>query len=137
MQIRTGRWLRFPEFAHDWRFGVLVTMGEECIDSTKDVIPHLRLHILDKKPINQISLITKKFFDDLAASETDLLPESLKNGVDAIVYFRLHFDRQVMEFRSGSDEYDMSKIAMVFNGGGHVRAAGCPFSGYKYCIKNN
>ena len=61
----------------------------------------------------------------------------LTAGVEvALFLYELETQKYKVSMRSNGD-VDVSKIAVFFGGGGHVRAAGCELSGSVYDVINN
>ena len=78
-------------------------------------------------------------FYGLTPGDMDGIVIQLKNteGVHVAI-FLYELEPQVFKVSLRSDELvDVSKIAAVFGGGGHVRAAGCTMSGSPYDVINN
>ena len=95
--------------------------------------------LLDKQCI--VGIVRKKVMDfyGLTTGDMDGIVSQLKNteGVHVAI-FLYELEPQVFKVSLRSDELvDVSKIAAVFGGGGHVRAAGCTMSGSPYDVINN
>ena len=78
-------------------------------------------------------------FYGLTPGDMDGIVSQLKNteGVHVAI-FLYELEPQVFKVSLRSDELvDVSKIAAVFGGGGHARAAGCTMSGSPYDVINN
>lgn len=95
--------------------------------------------LLDKQCI--VGVVRRKVMDfyGLTAGDMDGIVSQLKNteGVHVAI-FLYELEPQVFKVSLRSDELvDVSKIASVFGGGGHVRAAGCTMSGSPYDVINN
>lgn len=61
----------------------------------------------------------------------------LTEGVEAAIFI---YEKNTQEFKvslRSNGEVDVSKIAVFFGGGGHVKAAGCEMSGSMYDVVNN
>ena len=57
-------------------------------------------------------------------------------GVEVSVFLRQREDKTFKISLRSNDYVNVSDIAMVFGGGGHIRAAGCKLSGTPEQIKN-
>lgn len=95
--------------------------------------------LLDKQCI--VGIVRKKVMDfyGLTPGDMDGIVIQLKNteGVHVAI-FLYELEPQVFKVSLRSDELvDVSKIAAVFGGGGHIRAAGCTMSGSPYDVINN
>ena len=95
--------------------------------------------LLDKQCI--VGIVRKKVMDfyGLTPGDMDGIVSQLKNteGVHVSI-FLYELEPQVFKVSLRSDELvDVSKIAAVFGGGGHIRAAGCTMSGSPYDVINN
>lgn len=95
--------------------------------------------LLDKQCI--VGIVRKKVMDfyGLTSGDMDGIVIQLKNteGVHVAI-FLYELEPQVFKVSLRSDELvDVSKIAAVFGGGGHIRAAGCTMSGSPYDVINN
>ena len=95
--------------------------------------------LLDKQCI--VGIVRKKIMDfyGLTSGDMDGIVSQLKNteGVHVAI-FLYELEPQVFKVSLRSDELvDVSKIAAVFGGGGHIRAAGCTMSGSPYDVINN
>ena len=95
--------------------------------------------LLDKQCI--VGIVRKKVMDfyGLTTGDMDGIVSQLKNteGVHVAI-FLYELEPQVFKVSLRSDELvDVSKIAAVFGGGGHVCAAGCTMSGSPYDVINN
>lgn len=95
--------------------------------------------LLDKQCI--VGIVRRKVMDfyGLVPSDMDGIVSQLKNteGVHVAI-FLYELEPQVFKVSLRSDELvDVSKIAAVFGGGGHIRAAGCTMSGSPYDVVNN
>lgn len=95
--------------------------------------------LLDKQCI--VGIVRKKVMDfyGLTPGDMDGIVSQLKNteGVHVAI-FLYELEPQVFKVSLRSDELvDVSKIAAVFGGGGHARAAGCTMSGSPYDVINN
>ena len=95
--------------------------------------------LLDKQCI--VGIVRKKVMDfyGLTPGDMDGIVSQLKNteGVHVAI-FLYELEPQVFKVSLRSDELvDVSKIAAVFGGGGHIRAAGCTMSGSPYDVINN
>ncbi|MCD8370744.1 MAG: DHHA1 domain-containing protein, partial [Clostridiales bacterium] len=59
------------------------------------------------------------------------------DGVEVAI-FLYETDNHVFKVSMRSNNYvDVSRVALVFGGGGHVRAAGCTMSGNVHDVLNN
>lgn len=61
----------------------------------------------------------------------------LTEGVEAAIFI---YEKNTQEFKvslRSNGEVDVSRIAVFFGGGGHVKAAGCEMSGSMYDVVNN
>ena len=78
-------------------------------------------------------------FYGLQARDLDGIVSQLRNteGVEvALFLYELGFQEFKVSMRSNGD-VDVSKIAAMFGGGGHVKAAGCTMHGNPYDVINN
>lgn len=88
-----------------------------------------------------VSMVSKKLMDFYNANPKDLdgIVNQLRNikGIHCAIFM---YESGVLEYKVSmrSDELvDVSKIAVFFGGGGHVRAAGCTMQGtFHDCINN-
>jgi phosphoesterase RecJ-like protein len=87
------------------------------------------------------SFVTKKWMDlyGVTGSDLDGIVDQLRitEGVEVAI---LAYEINTMEFKVSmrSNSYvDVSKIAAYFNGGGHIRAAGCTIRGTLIDVINN
>ena len=88
-----------------------------------------------------VGIVRQKELDfyGLSAEDLDGIVSQLRNteGAEvAIFLYETAFQTFKVSLRSKSF-VDVSKIAMVFGGGGHVRAAGCTMQGTPYDVINN
>lgn len=95
--------------------------------------------MLDGKII--ISYVKKNVMDFYGAGSKDLdgIIDQLRitKGVEvAILIHELKTQTYKVSMRSNND-VDVSKIARIYGGGGHVKAAGCTMSGTIYDVMNN
>lgn len=95
--------------------------------------------ILDGKCI--ISAINEKMLNFYGASPEDLdgIVDQLRitKGVEvAIFIYEMHTKEYKVSMRSNGD-VDVSRVAIFFGGGGHVKAAGCTMQGVIYDVINN
>lgn len=95
--------------------------------------------VLDKRCI--LSTISKKVMDFYYASPKDLdgIIDQLRvtQGIEVAIFI---YEMETQEYKVSmrSNNYvDVSKIAVYFGGGGHVRAAGCTMKGSIYDVINN
>ena len=68
---------------------------------------------------------------DLRKAETDGIVEEVRNiaGIDVSIFIKQETEHEFkISLRSKSD-YDVSALALEFNGGGHPKAAGCTMRG--------
>ncbi len=131
----------------------LVTFGfnfPEIIESTFYEKTFVQNQILGRALLESIlfmegkciaAVITKKMMDFYGVSGKDLdgIINQLRNtkGVEcAIFLYELDTLTYKISMRSGS-LVDVSKIAQLFGGGGHVRAAGCTMKGTPHDVINN
>lgn len=79
-----------------------------------------------------ILLITDEILESagMSAEEVDSIVEFLRDidTVEISAVLKKYDDKVKISLRS-KDKYDVSEIAKVFNGGGHMRAAGCKYDG--------
>ncbi|MCI5650217.1 MAG: bifunctional oligoribonuclease/PAP phosphatase NrnA [Fusicatenibacter sp.] len=95
--------------------------------------------ILDKRCIIGIVRQRELDFYGLTPGDMDGIVNQLKNtkGVH-VALFLYELKPQVFKVSMRSDELvDVSSIAAVYGGGGHVRAAGCTMTGSPYDVINN
>ena len=64
------------------------------------------------------------------------LCNNIMRGEVAIFIYEIETQRFKVSLRSNG-KVDVSKIAVFFGGGGHVRAAGCDMQGSMYDVINN
>ncbi len=78
-------------------------------------------------------------FYGVESSDLDGIVEQLRitDGVEVAI-FLYETDNHVFKVSMRSNHYvDVSRVALVFGGGGHVRAAGCTMSGNVHDVLNN
>ncbi len=97
------------------------------------------MRVLDGKCI--FSVVTRRILDFYNASTEDLdgIIDELRitKGVEVAILMHEQ-DEQVFKVSMRSNgKVDVSKIAMFFGGGGHVKAAGCTMSGTYRDVINN
>lgn len=95
--------------------------------------------VLDGKIV--VSSIDRKMLDFYQASSSDLdgIIDQLRvtKGVEvAIFIYEVKSHEYKVSMRSNGD-VDVSKIAVYFGGGGHVKAAGCTMNGLVHDVINN
>lgn len=95
--------------------------------------------ILDEKVI--YSFVTKKWQDLYGVTSADMggIIDQLRitEGVEVAIF---GYELQPCEFKismRSNDYVDVSKIAAIFGGGGHIKAAGCTMNGTSRDIINN
>ena len=94
---------------------------------------------MDSKCI--VAVVSKKMmnFYDVDGKDLDGIINQMRNtkGVEcAIFLYELDTLTYKVSMRSGG-KVDVAKIAQVFGGGGHVRAAGCTMTGTPHDVINN
>lgn len=97
------------------------------------------IRVMDGRCI--VSVVTKQMMDFYGAKSSDLdgIIDELRTtqGVEVAV---LLSEKEPLEFKvsmRSNQIVDVSKIAVFFGGGGHVRAAGCTIKGSSYDVINN
>ena len=97
------------------------------------------IRVMDGRCI--VSVVTKQMMDFYEAKSSDLdgIIDELRTtqGVEVAV---LLSEKEPLEFKvsmRSNQIVDVSKIAVFFGGGGHVRAAGCTIKGSSYDVINN
>ena len=97
------------------------------------------IRVMDGRCI--VSVVTKQMMDFYEAKSSDLdgIIDELRTtqGVEVAV---LLTEKEPLEFKvsmRSNQIVDVSKIAVFFGGGGHVRAAGCTIKGSSYDVINN
>ena len=97
------------------------------------------IRVMDGRCI--VSVVTKQMMDFYGAksSHLDGIIDELRTtqGVEVAV---LLTEKEPLEFKvsmRSNQIVDVSKIAVFFGGGGHVRAAGCTIKGSSYDVINN
>ncbi len=105
-------------------------MGRALVESVR---------FMDERCI--FTCVDKKMFDfyDLQPSDTEGIVNQLRNtkGVDCAIFL---YEIRTLEYKvsmRSNEKVDVAKIATVFGGGGHVRAAGCTMQGTIHDIINN
>ena len=97
-----------------------------------------RLEFLENGRI-AFTYITKKDEEDVGASNGDYdgIVENGRDveGVEVSVFLRETSNGIKISLRS-KDQVNVSQVAMIFGGGGHVRAAGCKIQGNIEQVKN-
>ena len=95
--------------------------------------------LLDGKCI--VGYMKKKDMDFYGVDGADLdgIVSQLRQteGVEAAIFI---YEKNTQEFKvslRSNGEVDVSRIAVFFGGGGHVKAAGCEMSGSMYDVVNN
>lgn len=88
-----------------------------------------------------VGIVRQRELDFYGIGPKDLegIVNQLKNtkGVDvALFLYELNFQEFKVSMRS-RDNVDVSKIAMIFGGGGHAKAAGCTMHGSPFDVVNN
>ena len=97
------------------------------------------IRVMDGRCI--VSVVTKQMMDFYGAKSSDLdgIIDELRTtqGVEVAV---LLSEKEPLEFKvsmRSNQIVDVSKIAVFFGGGGHIRAAGCTIKGSSYDVINN
>ena len=88
-----------------------------------------------------VSRMEQKTMDFYGAVKSDLsgIVNQLRiiKGVKVAVFiYEVGPQEHKVSLRSSSDEVDVSKVAVYFGGGGHIRAAGCNLNGNFYDVLN-
>jgi len=95
--------------------------------------------VLDGKII--ISSISKKTIDfyNILPSDTDGIIDQLRvtKGVEVAIFLREDTAQEYKISMRSNGAVDVSKIAVYFGGGGHVKAAGCSMKGSLHDVINN
>ena len=88
-----------------------------------------------------VSSVTRKEMNFYGVTPKDLdgIVNHLRNikGVDCAIFM---YETGVLEYKvsmRSSGKVDVSKVAVIFGGGGHVRAAGCTMNGTMHDVVNN
>lgn len=97
------------------------------------------IRLMDGKCI--VGIVTRKIMDFYGATKQDLDgivgQLRLTKGVEvAIFIYEIGFQEYKVSLRSNGI-VDVNKVAAVFGGGGHVKAAGCTMHGRAYDVINN
>lgn len=133
--------------------GELITYGfdfPKLIDETFYEKTYVQNQILGRALLESIlfmdgtcivSVVDKKLMDFYNVSSADLdgIVNQLRytKGVEcAIFLYENEFQSYKVSMRSGGG-VDVAKIAQYFDGGGHMRAAGCTINGTSYDVINN
>ncbi len=95
--------------------------------------------MMDKKVIvSMISQKTLKFYDaDSKDLEGIVSQMRLTKGVDVAIFMYETVTGEIKVSLRSSENIDVEKIAAVFGGGGHARAAGLTLTGSFYDVVNN
>lgn len=95
--------------------------------------------VLDKKVV--VTAINRKMLDFYGAIPSDLdgIVDQLRvtKGTEVAVFI---YEAELHEFKvsmRSNGEVNVSKIAVYFGGGGHIKAAGCTMTGTVYDVINN
>lgn len=129
------------------RFGA---MPSKLIDETFYQKTHLQNQILGRCLMESIlvldgkiiiSSITKKIADfyNIKPSDTDGIIDQLRvtKGVEVAIFLREDAPCEFKVSLRSNGVVDVSKIAVFFGGGGHVKAAGCSMKGSLHDVINN
>lgn len=88
-----------------------------------------------------VSAVRKKEmqFYNVTSKDLDGIVNQLRNikGVDCAIFM---YETDVLEYKvsmRSNGKVDVSKVAVMFGGGGHVRAAGCTMTGTMHDVVNN
>lgn len=104
-------------------------MGRALVESVR---------FLDGRAI--VSCMTRSMLDFYEAKNSDLdgIVNQLRNikGVDCAVFLYETGDKEFKISLRSNEKVDVSKVAAVFGGGGHMRAAGCTMKGSFHEIIN-
>lgn len=88
-----------------------------------------------------ISIISQKIMDFYGAKPKDIdgIIDQLRvtKGVEVALLLHEIGNQQYKVSMRANNQVDVSKIAVYFGGGGHVRAAGCTMTGTSYDVINN
>ena len=97
------------------------------------------MRIMDRKCI--FSTITKRMMEFYGAKTEDIegIVEQLRitKGVEVAILLHEVGEQQYKVSMRSNDYVDVSRVAACFNGGGHVRAAGCTMQGSVHDVINN
>lgn len=97
------------------------------------------MRVLDGKCI--FSVVTRRILDFYNASTEDLdgIIDELRvtKGVEVAILMHEQDEQKFKVSMRSNGNVDVSKIAMFFGGGGHVKAAGCTMSGTYRDVINN
>jgi len=95
--------------------------------------------LLDGKII--VSKIEKRILDmyDAKSSDLDGVIDQLRvtEGVEVAIFLKEEEPQKYKVSMRSNGIVDVSKIAVMFGGGGHVKAAGCTMTGSFYDVTNN
>jgi len=97
------------------------------------------MRVMDGKCI--VAVITKRMMEFYGAITEDIegIIDQLRitEGVEVAVLLHEIGEQEYKVSMRSNDYIDVSKIALFFGGGGHIRAAGCTMQGSMYDVVNN
>lgn len=97
------------------------------------------MRVMDGKCI--VAVITRRMMEFYGAKTEDVegIVEQLRitRGVEVAILLQETGEQQYKVSMRSNDYVDVSKVAVFFNGGGHVKAAGCSMHGSMYDVINN
>jgi phosphoesterase RecJ-like protein len=80
-----------------------------------------------------------KDFYGAASYDMDGIVNQLRNikGIDCAIFMHQTGNQEFKVSLRSNEKLDVSKVAVYFGGGGHVRAAGCSMTGtFHDCVNN-
>lgn len=105
-------------------------MGRALMESVRFMDGRCIVSVIDKKTMD---------FYNVGPKDLDSIVNQLRNikGVDCAIFM---YQTDVLEYKvsmRSNEKVDVAKVASHFNGGGHMRAAGCTMKGtFHDCVNN-
>lgn len=105
-------------------------MGRALMESVRFMDGRCIVSVIDKKTMD---------FYNVGPKDLDGIVNQLRNikGVDCAIFM---YQTDVLEYKvsmRSNEKVDVAKVASHFNGGGHMRAAGCTMKGtFHDCVNN-
>lgn len=97
------------------------------------------MRVMDGKCI--VAVITRRMMEFYGAETEDVegIIDQLRvtKGVEVAILLQETGEQQFKVSMRSNDYVDVSRVAVFFNGGGHVKAAGCTMHGSMYDVINN
>jgi len=97
------------------------------------------MRVMDGRCI--VAVITRRMMEFYGAKTEDVegIVEQLRitKGVEVAILLQETGEQQFKVSMRSNDYVDVSRVAVFFNGGGHVKAAGCNMHGSMYDVINN